>query len=182
MQTGAIADKYAKALFAAAQDAGRVQKVAADMASLLRLRDEDPAFLNFLVSPEVGPEHKTAFILTVFGPRLDPLAVNFLRLLIDKGRIKLLAHTCGEFRRLTEEYRGLMRARVVSAAALDGEQEARIKRELDRITGKDVILDRHVDPALLGGVVVHLGTKIIDRSLRRGLKELSDSLLRAELS
>ena len=58
---------------------------------------------------------------------------------------------------------------------------ARLKKELDRLTGRNVLLEKRVDPSVLGGVVVHLGTKIIDRSLRRGLRELGDRLLHTEV-
>ncbi len=65
---------------------------------------------------------------------------------------------------------------------MSADQEARLKRELDRITRKDVILEKRVDPTILGGVIVFLGPKIIDRSLRRGLKQMAENLLQAEVS
>ncbi len=181
MRSTTIAHKYARALFDASVAEGKAQKVAAGMASIQHLEREEPALLGFLTSPEVLTESKTEFIATVFGPRVDAMVVNFLRLLVDKGRISFLPGICLDFQRLTEEHQGLLRAPVVSAVPLDADQEARLKRELDRITGKDVILEKRVDPSILGGVVVHLGDKIIDRSLRRGLRQLADTLVQAQL-
>ncbi len=91
MRTTSVAHKYAKALFDASIEAGRTQKIAAGVASIRHLEEEEPSFLNFLTSPEVLTERKTEFILTVFGPRLDEMVVNFLRLLVDKKRIGLLS-------------------------------------------------------------------------------------------
>lgn len=182
MRNSVIAGKYAKALFDASLEEGRTDKVSADIDALSGLHQEDEAFLNFLLSPEVLTESKMEFIAKVFQSRMDPLSTNFLRLLVDKGRINLLPEACEAYRELAEEHRGVLRARVVTAVALDGEREARLKRELDRITGKSVILDKKVDPSILGGVVVHMGNKIIDSSLKQGLKRLGESLLHAEVN
>jgi F-type H+-transporting ATPase subunit delta len=182
MRTTTVAHKYAKALFDASIEAERTQKVAAGMASIRHLKDEEPAFLNFLTSPEVLTEHKSEFIRTVFAPRLDEMTVNFLRLLVDKKRIDLLPEICADFQLLVEEHQGLLRAPVTTAVPLNADQEARLKHELDRLTGKDVILEQRVDPAILGGVIVFLGTQIIDRSLRRGLERMAENLLQAEVS
>jgi F-type H+-transporting ATPase subunit delta len=182
MRTTTVAHKYAKALFDASVEAGRVQKIAAGVASIRHLEEEEPSFLNFLTSPEVLTERKTEFILTVFGPRLDEMVVNFLRLLVDKKRIALLSEIGAQYQLLIEEHQGLLRAPVLTATPLSADQEARLKRELDRITRKDVILEKRVDPTILGGVIVFLGPKIIDRSLRRGLKQLAENLLQAEVS
>ncbi len=181
MLTTTIAHRYAQALFGAALEEKKLPRVAEDMAGVRAVLDEDPAFLDFLVTPEVLTDGKEEFIRAVFGSRLDPLTVNFLFLLVDKGRIAHLGAICEDMRRLYEDHRGVLRAQVLSAIPLDAAQEARLKKELDRLTGRNVLLEKRVDPSVLGGVVVHLGTKIIDRSLRRGLRELGDRLLHTEV-
>jgi F-type H+-transporting ATPase subunit delta len=182
MAQTAVALKYAKALFDTALESGKLPEVTRDADFLRQLREEDPAFLNFLISPEVLTDQKMEFVKTVFEPRLDPLTVNFIRLLIDKGRIDHLPPMRQEFDRLQEEHQGKLKAQVMTAVPLSGEQESRLKVQLDRITGKNVEIEKQVDPAILGGVVVHLGNKIIDRSLRNGLRQLEESLLRVEIN
>jgi F-type H+-transporting ATPase subunit delta len=182
MLTTVVSHKYARAMFDESVERGLTQKVADDLQALMDLRGEDPAFLNFLNSPEVLTEHKTEFIRSVFGSRLDRLTTDFLHLLVEKGRINFLPEICRDFAHLTEEHQGLLRAQVTSAVPLDAEQEGRLARELARVTGKKVVLEKKVDPSILGGVVVHLGTKIVDRSLRRGLKELAHNLLHVEVN
>lgn len=182
MANTAVALKYAKALFDTALEDGKLGEVTRDADFLRRLREEDPAFVNFLVSPEVLTEHKMEFVKTVFEPRLDPLTVNFIRLLVEKARIEHLPEIRKEFDRLQEEHQGRLRAQVMTAVPLSGEQENRLKQQLDRITGKNIEIEKQVDPAILGGVVVHLGNKIIDRSLRYELRQLEESLLRTEIN
>jgi len=173
----AVARKYARALFSAALKAGNAERVHKDLDSLRALRDEDPAYLNFLVSPQVDTGQKHAFIRAVFDPKVDPLVAGFLRLLVDKGRIVNLPRICEEFERLSEENRGIIRVGVISASALDADHEKRLNEELARLSGRKVILEKKVDASLIGGVVLHYQDKIIDRSIRRGLKTMSDALL-----
>jgi F-type H+-transporting ATPase subunit delta len=175
----AVARKYARALFEASTREGNAERVNADLEGLLALREEDPAFLGFLVSPEVPTDQKHAFIKAVFEPRLDPMMIGFLRLLVDKGRIVNLPEIGKIYRELTEKQRGMLRALVILAAALHPDQENRLIAELSRISGRKVILEKRMDPSILGGVVVHLGDKIIDRSVRGGLKTMSEALLAA---
>jgi len=182
MAQTAVALKYAKALFDTALEDGKLTEVTRDTDFLRELREEDPAFLNFLISPEVLTEHKMEFVKSVFEPRFDPLTVNFIRLLIEKGRSDHLPAIRDEFDRLQEEHQGKLRAQVMTAVPLSGDQESRLKVQLDRITGKNVEIEKQVDPTILGGVVVHLGNTIIDRSLRYGLRQLEESLLRTEIN
>lgn len=181
MLTTTISHRYARAIFGAALEENKLPRVAADMEGLAALIQADPSFLHFLVTPEVLTDGKQEFIRTIFGARLDPMTTNFLILLVDKGRIVHLAEICEDMRRLFEDHQGVLRAEVFSAVALDAQQEARLKKELDRLTGKNVQLKKRLDPSVLGGVVVHLGSKIIDRSLRRGLRELGDRLRHVEV-
>jgi F-type H+-transporting ATPase subunit delta len=179
MMQSAVAHKYARALFDVALEEGDAETAASELDSISRLREEDPTFLEFLVSPEVQLDQKRRFIDAVFKPRVSPLVVSLLHLLGEKGRINVLPEVCEQYRRLMEEHQGRVRAQVQTAVALSGDQEGRLKKELDRITGKDVIVEKQVNPSLLGGVVVYVGNKVIDRSLQHGLKEMREALLKA---
>lgn len=182
MMSSGLPRRYAKALFDAAREDGVLDRVEADMRALGELKVEDPAFHHFLYSPEVLTESKIEFIEAVFGPRVQVLVMNLMRLLIERGRIGLMNGITEAFRELAEEYHGILRARVVTAVPLEGEQQARLKREMDRLTGKDVRLETVVDPSVIGGVVVHLGDRIVDGSLRFGLKKIGASLYRTEVN
>ena len=173
----AVARKYARALFDASLKAGIAERVNTDLESLTTLGDEDPAFLKFLVAPQIPTEPKQEFIGIVFEPKLHALVTSFLRLLVDKGRIVNLPLICREFKELSEENRGILRVGVVTVVDLTGEQEKRLVQELTTLSGQQVILEKRIDPGILGGVILHYGDKIVDRSIRRGLKTMSDALL-----
>jgi F-type H+-transporting ATPase subunit delta len=173
MPAQGVALKYARALFDEARVRGNLPRVTADMEALRNLGTEDRAFLDFLLSPEVATESKVAFVGAVFAARVDPVVADFLHLLVDKARIALLPEITAAFRRLVEEDQGILRARLHTAVPLAADQEARLKRDLDRLTGKQVLLEKTVDSSVLGGVIVHLGNRIIDRSLRRGLEKMA---------
>jgi F-type H+-transporting ATPase subunit delta len=182
MSATAVAHKYAKALFEEARERERIDRVAADLRSLSDLQKEDPSFHDFLVSPEVLTENKRRFLDTVFRPRMDSLSVDFLHLVVEKGRIDVLPEIWREFDALVEEYRGVLRAQVLSAVPLTPDQEGRLKARLDRLTGKNVVVEKRIDPEVLGGVVVHLGNQILDGSLRQGLDEIRRRLLLVEVN
>ena len=182
MRMTSVALKYARALLEASLEEGALDRVAADMTELGKLEAADPGYHRFLVSPTVLTEHKVEFLSTVFGPRVAPLTLNLLLILLDKGRIDILPEIVESFEALVEEHRGLLHARVFSAVALSPEAKGRLKAGLDRLTGKDVVLETRVDPYVLGGLVVHLGTRILDGSLRNGLRTLSEQLHRAEVN
>jgi len=173
----AVARKYARALFSAALAAGNAERVHHDLDAILALRNEDPKFLSFLVSPQVDTEQKRAFIQAVFDSRVDPLVGGFLRLLVDKGRIVNLPRICTEYGFLSEEHRGIIRIGVISAGPMEAEQEKQLSEELARRSGRKVILEKKIDPGIIGGIILHYQDKIIDRSIRRGLKTMSDALL-----
>ncbi len=110
MLTTTISHRYARAIFGAALEENKLPRVAGDLANVLALNRQDPAFLNFLLTPEVLTDGKEEFIRTVIGPWADPLTVNFLLLLMDKKRIAHLTEICRDVQQLYEEHQGLVRA------------------------------------------------------------------------
>jgi F-type H+-transporting ATPase subunit delta len=179
MQNLAVARKYARALFQAALESPTGEKIALDMDSLLALGEDDPAFLKFLLAPEVPAEQKGAFLATIFEPRVDVAVYGLLRLLLEKGRMNELTGIARVFRTLWEEHKGIVRVDVETSTLLPEDQEARLRDELEKFSGKQVILEKKTNPSILGGIIVHYKDKILDRSIRRGLKDLAESLLEA---
>ena len=182
MRQISVALKYARALFEASEEEGSLDRVGLELSGLGKLNETDPAFHRFLVSPKVLTEHKHEFLQAVFAPRVAPMTLHFLELLIDKKRIAILPEIVEAFDKLMEEHRSVLRAQVYSAVALTPDAERRLKSGLDRLTGKNVVLEKRIDPYVLGGVVVHLGTSILDGSLRNGLRILGETLHRAEVN
>jgi len=182
MREISVAFKYARALFEASDEQGSLDRVSLELSGVGKLEEADPAFLRFLVSPRVPTEHKLEFLRAVFAPRVAPMTLHFLELLIHKKRITILPEIVDAFDKLMEEHRNVLRAQVFTAVPLSPDAEGRLKSGLDRLTGKNVVLEKRIDPYVLGGVVVHLGNRILDGSLRNGLRILSETLHRAEVN
>jgi len=180
-QPAAVARKYALALFRAARERGALDAVGGDLAAIGGLLRSDPDFARVLEMPDLPQSEKRAFAGRVLAGRVGPVAVEFLELLLTKGRFGLLAAVVERYRELVEEERGIVRARAVTAVRLTDAERAGLVERLQRVTGKQVLLSEVVDPAILGGVVVTVGDRIIDGSVRSTLRELRDSLLAAPL-
>ena len=178
----AVALKYARAVFAEAEEQGNLASVAAQLRSLRQVTRGHHELRDFMVSPEVPTETKLKLVQTAFGDRVEPLVLQFLSLLIEKHRMGIIEEIVEAFVQLMNEHEGLVKARVITAMPLDAAREAKLRGELSRITGKTVQVSQTVDPAIIGGIIVHLGNKIIDRSIRRGLRELRENLLQTELN
>ena len=176
MQDPALPRKYARALFEAARNREALDPVLDGMESLRSLDVADAAFLRFLMSPEVRTDHKLSFLDTVFKPRVHELVAGLLRLLVEKGRIAILPDILEEFRELAEEARGILRIQVETALPLADDQADRLRQELESLSGNKVILEKKTNAAIIGGIVVHYRDKILDRSVRRGVRNLSEAL------
>ncbi|MBM4130093.1 ATP synthase F1 subunit delta, partial [bacterium] len=116
-----------------------------------------------------------------FGPRLEPVLLDFFNLLLDRNRIELLRDIGEVFAELVEADGGLVRARVVTAIALPADLETKLRDKLAQVTGKNVVLEKKVDPAVLGGVCVTLGDRIIDGTVRTNLDRLRKKLATAQV-
>ena len=167
-----LALRYAKALFAAAEKAGRTDKVRQDLASAVRgLRDR----MRALQHPLVPVESKKKAVRQAL-PSLDPVAAGFLDLLVEKKRGGLLAVVAAAFEKVLDQQRGTVRAQVRSALPLADPEKERLSRVLERFSGKKVQLEVRQDPGLIGGVVVRLGDWVLDASLAGRLGRLRENL------
>lgn len=165
-----IARPYAAALFDLARSENRLADVESSLAAVLRLSGESADFSRFLRSPAITADAK-AHALEAILPRIgaDGLIGNFLRLVARNGRLFALPTIITEFRRLAAEARGEIAADVTSATPLNRDQITALSEALRARVGKRVTLNEHVDPSLIGGLQVKVGSQMIDSSLKTKL-------------
>lgn len=172
-----LSGRYAIALFELAQEARSVDAVEA---SLARIRDAlgESSELNQLVnSPLVSRTVAEKSVAGIAEPlELDRTTRNFLGVLAKNRRLGQLPQIVRDFRRLAAQWRGETTAEVVSAHPLDAGQVDALKQSLRQRVGREVSVDLSVDPQLLGGLVVTIGSQRIDSSIRTRLNTLAHAM------
>lgn len=170
-----LAGRYATALFDLARDERQIESVTESLAAVKSALSESADFKALTISPLVnrGAAGK-AVAATAEALGLDPLTRRFLGVLAKNGRLPQLGAVVATFARLAAEHRGETTAEVTSAHPLNDDQIAKLKANLKtRGDGADVAIDAKVDPAILGGIVVRLGSRMIDASIKTKLNTLA---------
>jgi F-type H+-transporting ATPase subunit delta len=171
-----VASRYARALFLVTEKRGETVQALEDVKGLLPILAPGTRIANFLSSPGVRPADKRAVLKKGLDGRLGRTAAVFMDLLLRKQRLPLFATIVTEFEALVEKAQGIQRATVTSAVELTEAERDRLHRELERVTNGRVRLEADVDPALLGGAMVRIGDRIIDRSVRSLLDTIREQL------
>lgn len=172
-----LAGRYATALFGLARDEKQIDAVSRSLDTIEAAIAESADFKALTSSPLIGrgDAGKAVRALTpTMG--LDPITARFLGVLADNGRLSELTNVVRLFRRLAADHRGETTAEVTSAHALSDDQVAALKTKLKARVGRDVAIDAKVDPELLGGIVVRLGSQMIDASIRTKLNTLAQAM------
>jgi F-type H+-transporting ATPase subunit delta len=172
-----LAGRYATALFELARDEKQLEAVGASLASV-RTSLRDSADLQALTtSPLIGREDAVRGIAAAAGAiQLDPITSNFLGVLAQNRRLGQLESVIRYFNLLAAHHRGETTAEVTSAHPLDDDQVAALKANLKSRLGRDVSVDLTVDPTILGGLVVKVGSQMIDGSIRTKLNTLAHAM------
>jgi F-type H+-transporting ATPase subunit delta len=181
MRSSAAARRYARALFALAEETGSVDRVRAELAEMARLFEAEPALRGALFRP-LHPVAERRAVLRSLCERLSllPIVRNFFSYAIDQRRLVDFDAIRAEFEQLADAAAGRLKALVTSAAPLGDAQRERLQRALAARTGRNVELDVSVDPSLIGGVVATVGNVVFDGSLRTQLSQLRDTLSRGQ--
>jgi F-type H+-transporting ATPase subunit delta len=166
---------YARALFEAAQGEGRLERVTEDLRAVAGALDEVPALGSFLRNPQVETAGKSAVLeeLTAGG---DELVRNFVRLAAEKGRAGEIAEMSSELDALVARARNRLSVELQTAQELSDEEAASIVKTIEQASGREVEATRSVDPSLIGGIVLQVGSFRADGSVRGRLERLRQEL------
>jgi len=165
-----IARPYAAALFDLSQSEGSADAVESALDDLQKLAVESDDFRRFLRSPVISADEKSGAVEAILSKAgLNPTVANFVKVVARNGRLFALPAIIKAFKALTAAGRGEVIAEVTSAAALSGAQIKALADTLKQKLGKTVTLTEHVDPSLIGGLVVKVGSQMIDSSLKTKL-------------
>ncbi|MCA1748615.1 MAG: F0F1 ATP synthase subunit delta [Parasphingopyxis sp.] len=172
-----LAGRYAYALFELAQEQKQLESVEASLARLKAMLGESAELRQLTTSPLVDRDEAVRAISAVAqAMELDPLTAKFLGTLAQNRRLTQLGAAIRAFNTIAAQYRGETDAEVASAHPLTDDQLEALKSRLKGLAGRDVNIDMKLDSALLGGLVVRMGSRMIDGSLRTKLNSLSNAM------
>lgn len=172
-----LGGRYALALFETAQGAKSLDEVEASLASVRAALDQSEDFRSVTTSPVVARGAATKAVLaTADQLGVDPTTRSFLGVLAENRRLGELPAIIRAFRLLAARHRGEVTAEVTSAHPLDADQVAALKQQLRTRLGREVSVELAVDPQLLGGLVVRIGSQMIDSSIRTRLNALTSAM------
>ena len=172
-----IATVYARALFEASQEQGRLDEVRQQLGQVADAFDEDRDLQVFFFSPYFSTQEKRDGLTRMLSDA-ETLLTNFLELLIDNHRMPVIFRMRRALDRLWERENRLLPVEVTSAIALDDAAVARIGEQVGAQTGRRIELTTTVDPEILGGIVLRVGNAILDASIRNRLEQLRTQVAR----
>lgn len=171
-----IARRYAKALLGTALQQNAADRVEQDLAEIVRVTSASADLRTLFRSPVIEASRKKDIIKEIFGSALSSLTIDFLNLLMEKGREADIVGVANEFQAQYDRHRSILRITVTSAVALDDTMQADVAAAVGKRTGKTIMASYAVDPALLAGVSVRVGDTVMDSSLKHQLGLLRQRL------
>jgi F-type H+-transporting ATPase subunit delta len=179
MLTGALARRYARALFELAVEMSVLDQIDHEIRFLSDLIAQNDELKYLLNHPNIDAAAKKEVLGNILDNHVSDMSKRFFFLLIDRRRQNMLAMIEREFIRLANETRHLVEAKIVSAVPLSLDQEQKIKQVIAKTTGKNVQLTAEVNPMLIGGARLQIGDQVIDGSVAAALSKLRRELTKS---
>ena len=171
-----IANRYAEALFELSEEENTTKEIHNELKNILDILKNNKDLDNVLKSPLVAKDEKIQLIEVLFNNKINNNLKNFLKLLVEKGRISSLKSIELTFKELLNEKHNIIEGTVISAIALNNEKIKKLEEKLSKKYNKNVTLENKVDEGILGGVLIRLGNTQIDGSVKTRLDNIKDQL------
>lgn len=178
-QADALARVYASALFQLAEQAGgqqAIESALAELEDIVSLAREDSRFAEFLTSQILAADKRENSLRAIFAGRISDLTLNFLLVLNEKRRLDHLGAIAGAYDELLQERFGRVEVDVFTAAPINDGQAGAIEGRLREVLGKEPVLHRYVDKAMLGGLRLRIGDQLVDASVSTQLRRMRERL------
>jgi F-type H+-transporting ATPase subunit delta len=178
MAAGSVSRRYARALFSIGADRGTFEQLGQELDAVAELWVGSTELRETVANPVFKASEKRAVMQTLL-PRVAPTAdvQKFVLLLLERGRLPSVPSIARAYREMADLHTGRVRAHVTSAQPLAAAELERVRQSLARRTGKQVLVEASVDPALIGGIVARVGDLVLDGSIRTQLGTLREKLL-----
>jgi len=182
MTNRAAARRYARALFDVTLKEADVQAVEQELAAFAALVGQHADLQRAFNNPAVPAPRKRALMTELLSRigAVSPVLSKLLVLLAERDRLVLLPDLAAAYRDKVLDHRRVVRAEVTTAVALPADRVERLRSSLAAATGREVLLEQHVDPSLIGGAVARVGSIVVDGSVARQLERMKERLAEAE--
>ncbi len=173
-----IARRYARALLDVASEGKRTDAVADQLSTLVKAFEQSPELSDVLLNPAYSRDQRSHVVeaLIKLAGNVEPALANTLRLLVDRNRLIYLPDIARAFRDMADAQAGRVRGHVTSATKMTPDALELLRKNLQQLTQRDVILESREDPSLLGGVSAQVGSVLYDGSVRTQLEQLRREL------
>jgi len=172
-----VAVPYAEALLDLAQSNDSLKETTNDMNFVSQILGDSSDLKKFLGNPLITKDAKKNTVKDIFGEQIDASTLKFLWLLVERGRIEVLESIAQRFLELSFKQESIEIAKITSSIQLSSQQQKDISEKLKVLTrAKQIKLALKVDPSLIGGFTIEIGSKMIDTSIRGQLKQISSLL------
>ena len=171
-----IANRYAEALFQLSEEENITKEIYNELHDVVEVIKNNKELDNVLKSPLVAKNEKTQLIEALFNNKINNDLKNFLKILVEKGRISSLKSIELTFKELLNDKHNIIEGTLISAIALTEKQVKELEEKLSKKYNKNVTLENEVDQSILGGVLVRLGNTQIDGSVKTRLNNIKDQL------
>ena len=172
--------RYSLALYLTAEKVELIDTVANDFKSLLTLTKKVKKLNSFFISPVINLIKKPKIVDSLFKGKINPLTINFIKLLIARNREMYINEIMEDYLELKDEKEGYIKASVKSTFPLDSERKNKIKNKIDETYNLKSIIDFQIDESLLGGFTIQLNDTILDASVKRQLELLKNKLIESK--
>ena len=182
MLRGAVARRYAHAMFELALEGDILDSLESDLKGVLEIVEGYPELQRIIYHPQVTSKDKKELVGNIFSEYISPVAKNSLFFLIDRRRESFLGDIVAAFILLANQHRNIVEVHVTSAVEMNEKEQKNLAKVLDKLAGKKVQPEYAVDPSLIGGVVVRIGDRVIDGSVKTRLATLRDRLIQNQVN
>lgn len=171
-----VSRTYSEALFDVAHEEDRLKDIQSEFTWVMNQCIEYPEFFEIIKTPKISIDEKKMILQETFKDHISPSLLNFLMIIIDKKRGADLLEIKSDFDERVDDYHNIVKATVESVVPLTEEQLIKLKERLTHLTGKSVEIQSVINPTILGGLVVRVGDKLIDGSVKFKLEGMLESL------
>lgn len=172
-----LSRRYAKALLAIGREDGNLEKYREELDVFSQALEDYPDLYKTLTNPAYPAKARREVLVKVLaGSGCTTIVGNFLLLVQDKNRMGYLPEIADVYRKAVEEISGIVRAQVTAPTELHPRAKEQVKATLEKLTGKEIVLETFEDPDLIGGLVARVGDLVLDGSIKTQLDTLTETL------